>query len=238
MKLYSTLADWWPLLSPPAEYEAEAAAYWKLLSESAQRPIATMLELGSGGGNNASYLKRHCRLTLTDRSPQMLAVSARLNPECEHIEGDMRTLRLGRTFDAVFVHDAIMYLTTPAELRQALQTAFEHCRPGGAALFTPDCTRESFRPQTEQGGGDAPGRGLRWLSWTYDPDPADDTYDALHVYLLREGDGPARVEHEIHRWGLFARQDWLAWLAVVGFTPRIVQDHWGSDIFAAVRPNE
>jgi len=41
----------------------------------------------------------------------MLALSMTVNPECEHIEGDMRTLRLGHTFDAVFLHDAVMYLT-------------------------------------------------------------------------------------------------------------------------------
>ena len=47
----------------------------------------------------------------------MLALSATLNPECEHLEGDMRTLRLGRTFDVVFIHDAISYLTTEDDLR-------------------------------------------------------------------------------------------------------------------------
>jgi hypothetical protein len=41
----------------------------------------------------------------------MLALSMTVNPECEHIEGDMRTLRLGHTFDAVFLHDAVMSLT-------------------------------------------------------------------------------------------------------------------------------
>src|SRR3972149_1508073 len=60
----------------------------------------TVLELGSGGGNNASHMKAHFKLTLVDRSPAMLAVSRALNPECEHLEGDMRTLRLGRGFDA------------------------------------------------------------------------------------------------------------------------------------------
>ena len=68
----------------------------------------TLLELGSGGGNNASHLKARFNCTLTDISPDMLALSRTLNPECEHLEGDMRTLRLGRTFDVVFIHDAIV----------------------------------------------------------------------------------------------------------------------------------
>ena len=41
----------------------------------------------------------------------MLELSRTLNPDCEHLEGDMRTLRLGRTFDAVLIHDAVMYMT-------------------------------------------------------------------------------------------------------------------------------
>jgi len=47
---------------------------------------------------------------LVDKSPGMLEVSRALNPECEHVEGDMRTVRLGREFDLVFVHDAVAYM--------------------------------------------------------------------------------------------------------------------------------
>ena len=38
----------------------------------------------------------------------MLAINQATNPECEHIVGDMRTLDLGRQFDVVLIHDAIM----------------------------------------------------------------------------------------------------------------------------------
>ena len=83
----------------------------------------TLLELGLGGGNNTSHLKRHFALTLVDRSPAMLAVSRALNPDCEHVTDDMRTVRLGRIFDLVFVHDAVSYLTTEDDLRAALETS-------------------------------------------------------------------------------------------------------------------
>lgn len=58
----------------------------------------------------------------------MLDLSKKSNPECEHILGDMRTLRLNRTFDAVFVHDAICYMRTREDLRAAIETAFVHLR--------------------------------------------------------------------------------------------------------------
>ncbi len=103
--------------------------------ETSSPPPRTVLELGSGGGNSAYHLKSRFEMTLVDLSPNMLAVSRALNPECEHVQGDIRTVRLGRTFDAVFVHDAICHMTTESDLRAALKTAFVHCRPGGAALF-------------------------------------------------------------------------------------------------------
>ena len=142
--LYTTLAPWFHLLTAPEEYDEEAEFYRRALCEAAGTPPRTLLELGSGGGNMASHYKHHFASTLVDLSPQMLALSERLNPECEHIQGDMRTVRLDRLFDAVFVHDAVIYLTTEADLRQAITTAFVHCRPGGVALFAPDHVRETF----------------------------------------------------------------------------------------------
>src|SRR4051794_23620784 len=113
MKLYSELAHWWPLMSPPTHYVEEAADLLPLLDPPESGRL-TLLELGSGGGSLASHLKQHFTLTLTDRSPDMLAVSRIVNPECEHVIGDMTSLDLGRQFDRVMVHDAIMYATTPA----------------------------------------------------------------------------------------------------------------------------
>ena len=111
----------------------------------ADRPPRTVLELGSGGGNNASHLKARFEMVLVEPSDGMRAVSRALNPDANTVDGDMRTVRLGRQFDAVFVHDAVCYMTTEPDLRMAIDTAFVHCRPGGVALFAPDFVRENFR---------------------------------------------------------------------------------------------
>jgi len=218
-KLYTELAEWWSLLSAPGDYAAEAELYRQALQEGCLLPPVTLLELGSGGGNNASHLKAHFNLTLVDRSVQMLAVSQKLNPECEHLPGDMRSVRLGRQFDAVFVHDAIMYMTSLEDLEQVIQTAYLHCRPGGAALFVPDCVRETFQPYTSHGGHDGPGRSLRYLEWVYDPDPTDTIYNCEFAYLLHDASG-AHLEHDLHLLGLFSIADWLLLIASTGFTPR------------------
>jgi trans-aconitate methyltransferase len=217
MRLYSELAGWFHLLTAPEDYEEEAAEIVRLAEQAGEGELRTLLELGSGGGNNASHLKRRFECTLTDLSEEMLELSRGLNPECEHVAGDMRTLRLGRTFDVVLAHDAIVYMTTEAALRAALETAYVHTRPGGVAIFLPDATRETLAETTRHGGHDGDGRALRYLEWTRDPDPADSTYEVDYLVALREGDAPLRVVHDSHVEGVFARHDWLAWMRETGF---------------------
>ncbi|MDZ4278749.1 MAG: class I SAM-dependent methyltransferase, partial [Dehalococcoidia bacterium] len=163
-KLYGKLAPWFHLLTAPEDYGEEASIYRRLIVGATKPRPRTLLELGSGGGNTASHLKQHFRMTLTDLSPAMLRLSRSINPECEHVRGDMRTLRLGREFDAVFVHDAVMYMTSERDLRATMATAFAHTGPGGVALFVPDYTRERYEPNTHSGGHDGrDGRALRYL---------------------------------------------------------------------------
>ncbi len=235
LRLYDELAEWFHLLTAPEEYADEAAFLLDLLRERVDGPLGTLLELGSGGGNTASHLRAHLRLTLTDLAPAMLDLSRTLNPGCEHLLGDMRTLRLGRTFDAVLVHDAIMYMTSEADLRAALETAFVHLRPGGAAVIAPDCLRETFRPTTEHGGHDGEGRALRYLEWSYDPDPDDTTFLTDFSILLREGADDVRVRLDRHVEGLFPRATWFGLLREIGFEASTVVDRWERDVFVGVR---
>jgi SAM-dependent methyltransferase len=231
---YDTLAEWWPLFSPPDHYVEEAADLLRRLEPLPPAGTATLLELGCGGGSLASHFKRHFTLTLTDRSPSMLAVSRAVNPECEHIVGDMLTLRLERLFDVVLVHDAIMYATGPASVRATLATAAAHCLPGGTVLVVPDFVRETFTPDTSDGGEDADdGRGFRYLQWCWDPDPRDDTYVVDYAFMMRDASGDVRVVHDRHVEGLFRRADWLEWFDAAGLRATSELDQWGRDVFIA-----
>jgi hypothetical protein len=234
--LYHELAGWFHLLTAPADYVEEAELAVRLLRDAVDGPLASLLELGAGGGNLASCLPPGLRLTLTDVSDAMLAQSRAINPGAEHLVGDMRTLRLGREFDAVMVHDAVMYMTTADDLRAAIETAHVHTRPGGAALFVPDAVRETWQPETRHGGHDGPdGRALRYLEWTHDPDPDDTTYTTDFAIVLREADGRVRVVPDRHVEGVFARDDWLGLLRDAGFAPEAVTDAWGRELFVARR---
>jgi trans-aconitate methyltransferase len=215
-KLYTDLSSWYRLVDPPEDHLEEAGIYAAALLRGVTGAADTLLELGAGAGHNGFYMKQRFRCTLTDISPAMQALSRDLNPDCEHLAGDMRTLRVGRTFDAVFVHDAIVYMTTEDDLTAVARTAFVHTRPGGAALFAPDYLRETFRDAAQLMSADAGSRSLRGVEWVWDPDPEDTTYRAEYALLLRDGDEIQSV-HDCHVEGLFTHATWIAILTGAGF---------------------
>lgn len=239
-RLYEDLATWWHLLSPAEEYAEEAAFYARTFRETSRERLSTLLELGSGGGNNASHLKKHFDVTLVDISAPMVAESRRLNPELEHHVGDMRSVRLGRSFDAVFVHDALAFMATREDLRRAMETAYTHCRPGGVALFAPDHVTENFAEATDCGGSSDGTRGIRYLEWTSDPDPDDEQITVDYAYVIKDGSGSVELIHDRHIEGLFSRDTWLGLLTDVGFYPNVVPfrhtEYAGDlEVFACVR---
>lgn len=93
-------------------------------------------------------------------------------------------------------------------------------------MFAPDHVKDTFAPSTRCGGHDGRDRGLRYLEWTWDPDPADEVYSVDYAYLLRGQDGAMRVEHDRHIEGLFSRDTWIRLMSEVGFAPeRVPFDH-------------
>ncbi len=239
-RLYRDLAEWYPLLTPVEDYAEEAAFYRRLFEKHAARPPRTLLDLGCGAGHNAFHLKAGFDVTLVDLSPAMLALSRRLNPECAHVVGDMRSVRLGRPFDAVLLHDAVSHMTTREDLAAAVATAFAHTAPGGGALFQPDCVTETFEEGSDAGGSDGGGRGLRYLEWRFRPDPEAERFVVEMACLLREASGEVTVAHDRLEMGLFPRAFWLETLAAAGFEARVVPlEHStaaGYEVFVGRRP--
>jgi SAM-dependent methyltransferase len=231
MRLYSDLAEWWDVFSPPVHYVEEAEHLLTLL-EPAAGSRQTLLELGSGGGSLASHLAAYYDLTLTDVSPAMLAVSRRVNPAAEHIQGDLRTLVLGRQFDRVLLHDAVMYMITEQDLLAALTTARRHCRPDGRVVVAPDFVTETFAPATESGGDDAPdGRGLRYVEWSWDPDPNDTHAEVVFAFILRAANGTVRIDSDQQRFGIFPRATWQRLFGRAGLRGDVIIDPWNRDVF-------
>ena len=70
---------------------------------------------------------------------------------------------------------------------------------------------------------------MRYLEWTWDPDPTDTWIQTEYAFLLRDADGSVQVVHEAHRTGLFSRDRWLQLLVDAGFQPEAVTEQTAED---------
>jgi SAM-dependent methyltransferase len=231
-RLYDDLAWLWPLLSPHEQYRKDAQLYAAWLRNAAGGRVASVLELGCGGGHVSHHLPREWALTLVDRAPGMLDVSRRLNPHAEHVEADFTTMRLGRTFDAVLLHDAVMYCASREALAAAFQTAAAHLRPGGGFVVLPDVVKEDFVEMSTGGGAAEGSQAARLLEWHWDPDPSDDTYQIDMAILYRDG-AEMKAAHDRHTLGLYPRNLYVKLLREAGFTP-IPPEPWDTRDAGAV----
>ena len=249
LRLYEDLAWIWPMWSDPDDAsDPNGCPAWcermtELIGKYSKHPAHSILNMACGGGKNAFNLKRHFEVTGIDLSPAMLDHAKRLNPECEFLPADMRTCKLGRQFDAVMIDDGIWHITTLPDLKAVFRTAFEHLRPGGVMVVTPEETKETFRQNhvkvSEIGGRLKPGNlDVVVIETSQDPDPTDDTAESVMIYLIRE-DGKLRVETDVGIGGLFALDAWRTALGVAGFEVHeetSVASSSGDPTFACVKP--
>ena len=130
------------------DYEAECDFLEQIFARYAQSPIRTILDLGCGTGGHALPLaERGYTVTGVDCSETMLS-EARHKAQTlaldfglrtpDFVASDIRTLDLGRTFDAVIAMFAVIsYQTTNEDLAAAFRTARRHLKPDGLFMF--DC---------------------------------------------------------------------------------------------------
>ena len=213
MRLYDDLAELWPLLSPPEDYAAEAGIVRELLVSHGLTE-GTVMELGAGGGHTLIHLADIFDCTAIDTSETMLAhcraLFEREGCSIETVVGDMRALRLGRRFDAVLLHDAIDYMTTPEDAAAAVATVAAHLQPGGMGLIAPTDTVETFEPAdaTDERAG---------LTITTSARRVEDTIH-LSIHVERKGDV---LLDETHVCGLFRESQWHTWIRSAGL--RIIE---------------
>ncbi|HMO50659.1 MAG TPA: class I SAM-dependent methyltransferase [Kiritimatiellia bacterium] len=237
--LYTDLAWLWPMWGDAATEYAHYCQYVTgLIRQYSARETITLLDIGCGGGKNVLNLKREFQVTGLDLSPAMLAQAKELNPGCTFVEGDMRTCRLGRTFDAVLMDDAISHMNCRADFAAALRTAHAHLNPGGVLIVTPDVTLETFQQnKTTTSSATRDGMDVVFVENVYDPDPADEQYETTILYLMRK-QGRLRIETEHWTMGIFGLDVWRRVLRETGFEVHEGRYHPGDDaytVFACVK---
>ncbi len=237
-RMYSDLVWIWPIISPPEDYIEEAGEFAAVMRQYAPTEIKTLLDLGCGGGHNDHTLRKHFTVTGVDISEEMLALAQKLNPDVRYLLGDMRTVRLGETFDAVFIADSIDYMHTEDELRMAFETAYAHLKPGGIFCTYAEETRERF--QQNRTNTSARTRGdiqITIIENSYDPDPSDSTFELTFVYLIRQN-GQLSIETDRHVSGLFGLETWIRLLEDAGFEAHVTEYEAAGPMFVGVKGNK
>lgn len=141
----SGYADQYDLLYREKDYEAECDLVEEMFRRHGDGQIHTILDLGCGTGGHAIPLtKRGYELVGIDHSPEMLALARRKLEEFKleddlhlptFLQGDVRTLDLGQSFDAILMMFAVLsYQRTNDDVLAALRTVRQHLRPGGLFL--------------------------------------------------------------------------------------------------------
>jgi SAM-dependent methyltransferase len=153
MSVFGAYSQYYDLLYKDKDYAGEAA-YVRSLIERYRPGARSVLDLGCGTGRHALLLAESgYRMTGVDRSPEMLTEAnqqlasasaeqakrlASSGAAPTFLQGDVRTVRVGRKFDVVVsLFHVMSYQTSNDDLRAALCTVKEHLEPGGVAIF--DC---------------------------------------------------------------------------------------------------
>lgn len=143
MKNFDAYAAYYDLLYQDKDYAGEAS-YLDDLIRRYNPGTKEILELGCGTGLHAHELaKRGYTITGVDLSEAMVQQAVERSqqlttPDVSFVQGDLRTFRAGRNFDAVLaLFHVVSYQTSNADLSAAMMTAAAHLRPGGLFIF--DC---------------------------------------------------------------------------------------------------
>lgn len=216
-RLYHDLSWIWPIVCPPEDYVEETELFSRTIKEKAEIEVRTLLHLGCGGGRHDYTFKNHFKVTGLDVSREMLGMARKLNPKLEYVCGDMRTVRLGTSFDSVAALDSINYMRTEDDLRRTFLTAYDHLNPGGVFLTFAEESLERFKQNRTIASTHTQGNiQVTFIENSFDPDPSDNHFEMTLIYLIRKK-SQLEIHTDFHLWGLFEKHTWHSLLKETGF---------------------
>lgn len=65
---------------------------------------------------------------------------------------------------------------------------------------------------------------MRFLEWSYAPDPSDTHGVTVYSFIVREADGTVTTHSETHAFGVFREATWTRLLESAGFVPEVVME--------------
>jgi len=218
-RLYKDLAWTWPIISPPQDYIEESEIYKNTILKYSKIPVKTLLNLGCGGGHVDWVLKKYFKITGIDISKNMLKLARKLNPQVSYLPGNMKNVRLNKTFDAVLIHDSINYMLTQKDLRAAFKTGFLHLKPGGVLVTFVEEHDAIEQNKVRFSTHKKDGIEITFIEHYYDSNLRDTTYEGTFIYLIRKNK-KMKVYTDRHLCGIFDLKTWLEIIKKVGFNAK------------------
>ena len=206
------------------DYPAEAADLHRIIQD-ASPAAQTLLDVACGTGAHLVEMQRWYAVEGVDLSPAMLAVARTRLPGIPLQEADMRTLDLGRTFDAVTcLFSSIGYMADLAELRAAIARLAAHVAPGGVLIIDgwvrPDHWRDNFRPDQPDVASDDEVTVVR-MSFSR----RDGNITELEMHHLVQTDAGIEYFMEPHRLRLTETDDYVSAVTDAGLEARVIPDY-------------
>ncbi len=221
---YENLAWVETILGNPRIVSDEAELYCKAIRKYSKIPTHTLLHLGCGAGSHDHTFQKHFHVTGVDISRGMLKIARKRNPKIDYRCRDMRTVRLGRQFDAVIIPESVGYMTTVNYLKKAILTARLHLKPDGILLIVAH-VQEEFRENNFVYSGSTRNCHVTVFENNHILNSSKSCYEATMVYLIRR-DGRLTICSDRHKIGLFKAATWSRLLKNEGFSVRKMRlDH-------------
>lgn len=202
------------------DYPAESEALHAIIQE-ASPGARTLLDVACGTGAHLECLRRWYAVEGVDLSPEMLEVArARLRDVPLRV-ADMRTLHLGRRYDAVTcLFSAIGYVTDLSEMRSTIQRLADHVAPGGVLIVDGWVRPEDWGDDYRGGPDVAADDTTTVVRLTLSRRTGSITEMDLH-HLVRDADG---IDHfvEQHRLALVPTADYVAAFKSADLLARVV----------------
>ena len=206
------------------DYPAEAAELHRIIDE-ASPSAQTLLDVACGTGAHLVEMQRWYAVEGVDLSPAMLAVARTRLPGIPLREADMRTLDLGRTFDAVTcLFSSIGYMLDDADMRSAIARLAAHVAPGGVLIIDgwlrPGEWRDNFRPDSPDVASDDDLTVVR-LSFSR----RQGNITELDMHHLVQSDAGVEYFMEPHRLRLTETEDYVSAVTDGGLNARVIPDY-------------
>jgi SAM-dependent methyltransferase len=116
----------------PEKDEATPRMCLRMFDRYLAAPASSIVDIGCGTGRDINVLSRHCKDCWgIDYLQENIAYAKETRPHLNLVRGDMRSIRLGRTFDVILcLGSALMYSLSNQDVESTLETFAAHAHAG------------------------------------------------------------------------------------------------------------